>query len=85
MSTGVISSKRFLPTGEGWCGCDAKTSIGSFFLPGHDRTAESAVISVGYGGVLMFLVRHGSGSGGKNPICEVDEWGSKGQRGGEAR
>ena len=42
----MASTKRLLPTGECWCGCGAETAIGSFFLPGHDKTAESAVISV---------------------------------------
>ena len=42
----TASTKRLLPTGECWCGCGAKTAIGSFFLPGHDKTTESAVISV---------------------------------------
>ena len=45
----MASTKRLLPTGECWCGCGAETAIGSFFLPGHDKTAESAVISVEYG------------------------------------
>ena len=52
----MASTKRLLPTGECWCGCGAETAIGSFFLPGHDKTAESAVISVEYGGVPGFLV-----------------------------
>ena len=47
----MASTKRLLPTGECWCGCGVETAIGSFFLPGHDKTAESAVISVEYGGV----------------------------------
>ena len=42
----MASTKRLLPTGECWCGCGAETAIGSFFLPGHGKTAESAVISV---------------------------------------
>ena len=60
------------------CGCGAETSIGSFFLPGHDKTAESAVISMEYGEVPRFLVRHGYGPGGNNPAREVDKWRSKG-------
>ena len=42
----MASNDRLLPTGECWCGCGSDTAIGSFFLPGHDKTAESAVISV---------------------------------------
>ena len=80
----MASTKRLLPTGECWCGCGAETAIGSFFLPGHDKTAESAVISVEYGGVPGFLVHHGYGPGGKNALREVDRWRSKGKRKGEA-
>ena len=50
-----------VPTGECWCGCGAETMSGSFFPPGHDKTAESAVISVEYDGVPEFLVQHGYG------------------------
>ena len=81
----MISTKRLLPTGECWCGCGAETAIGSFFLPGHDKTAESAVISVEYGGVPSFLVHHGYGPGGKNALREVDRWRSKGKRVGEGQ
>ena len=42
----MAEPKRLLPTGECWCGCGAETAIGSFFLSGHDKAAESAVISV---------------------------------------
>ena len=77
----MASSKRLLPTGECWCGCGAETSIGSFFLPGHDKAAESAVISLEYGGVPSFLVRHGYGPGGKNAKHEMDERRSKGKSG----
>ena len=37
-----------------------------------------------YGGVPGFLVKHGYGPGGKNALCEVDRWRSKGKRRGEA-
>ena len=80
----MATSGRLLPTGECWCGCGAETSIGSFFLPGHDKTAESAVISVEYGGVPKFLVQHGYGPGGKNAILEVDKWRSNGRPRSEA-
>ncbi len=81
----MASSKRLLPTGECWCGCGAETAIGSFFLPGHDKTAESAVISVEYGGVPRFLVQHGYGPEGKNPKQEMTKWRSAGKRGGKSR
>ena len=55
----MASTKCLLPTGECWCGRGAETAVGSLFRPGHDKTAESAVISVEYGGVHGFLVHHG--------------------------
>ena len=67
----MAEPKRLLPTGECWCGCGAETAIGSFFLSGHDKAAESAVISVEYGGVPRFLVQHGYGPGGKNARREI--------------
>ena len=70
----MASTQRLLPTGQCWCGCQGETGIGSFFLPGHDKVAESAVISVEYGGVPRFLVQHGYGPGGKNPKREVELW-----------
>ena len=76
----MVLPERLLPTGECWCGCGAETAIGSFFLPGHDKTAESAVIAVEYGGVPEFLNRHGYGPGGKNAIHQVAEWRAKGNR-----
>lgn len=57
---------RLLPTGECWCGCQGATSEGRFFLPGHDRVAESAVINITYGSVADFLLKHGFGPGDKN-------------------
>jgi hypothetical protein len=62
---------RILPTGKCWCGCGADVPIGSFFLSGHDRRAESAVIAVEYGGVVEFLAAHGYVPDGKNPIKEL--------------
>jgi hypothetical protein len=71
---GIITRKvkkmgeRILPTGKCWCGCGADVPRGSFFLSGHDRRAESAVITVEYGGVVEFLAAQGYIPGGKNPI-----------------
>ena len=76
----MVSTNRLIPTGDCWCGCGTATGIGSFFLPGHDKTAESAVISVEYGGVPEFLAHHGYGPDGKNPKREVAEWRAKGNR-----
>ena len=67
-------SKRILPTGECWCGCGGETARGSFFLPGHDKVAESAVILAEFGGVPEFLAEQGYGPGGKNPRKTLEEW-----------
>ena len=85
----MASGKRRLPTGERWRGCGAATAIGSCFLPGHDRAAETAVISVEYGGVPRFLVQllvqNGYGPQGRNPQQETAGWRSAGKRGSKAR
>lgn len=75
-------AQRLLPTGSCWCGCGGETGIGSFFLAGHDKTAESAVILVEYGGVPEFLVHHGygPGDGQKNPRQTLEAWRSSGGR-----
>jgi hypothetical protein len=65
---------RLLPTGKCWCGCGHDVARGSFFLPGHDKKAEAAVILVEYGGVPEFLTKHGFGPGGKNPQKALEEW-----------
>ena len=77
----MTSTKRLLPAGECRCGRGAEAAIGAFFPPGHDRTAQSAVISVGYG----FLVQHGYGSGGKNAESEAERRLSEGKRGDKTR
>lgn len=55
-----------IPTGECWCGCGESTGIGAFFVPGHDKRAESAIVKVEYGTVPDLLDRHGYGPGKKN-------------------
>jgi hypothetical protein len=54
------------PTGECWCGCGQRTSRGAFFLSGHDKRAEAAVVKVRYGTIPDFMVKHGFGPGGAN-------------------
>jgi hypothetical protein len=65
---------RLLPTGQCWCGCGQDVARGSFFLPGHDKKAESAIIIVEYGGVPEFLAEHGYAPGGKNPLVALEKW-----------
>jgi hypothetical protein len=57
-----------LPTGECWCGCGESTSEGNFFLPGHDKVAESAVINIEYGSVASFLLEHDYGPAGRTRV-----------------
>jgi hypothetical protein len=72
---------RLLPTGECWCGCGGEMrERGNFFLPGHDKIAESAVILVKYGSVPEFLVKKGFGPGGRNPRAELERWRRAGGR-----
>jgi len=64
-------SERILPTGKCFCGCGADVPRGSFFLSGHDRIAETAVVLVEYGSVVEFLAAHGYVPNGKNPSKEL--------------
>lgn len=57
---------KLMPTGDCWCGCGESTAIGAFFVPGHDKRAEAAIVKVEYGSVPDLLDRHGYGPGGKN-------------------
>lgn len=66
--------QRLLPTGECWCGCGGETARGSFFLSGHDKVAQAAVLLVEYGGVPEFLAKHGYSPQGKNPSTELAAW-----------
>jgi len=75
-----MEGNRLIPTGNCWCGCRKETGIGSFFLSGHDKIAESAVILVEYGGVPQFLQARGYGPGGKNPVKELERWRKKSGR-----
>ncbi len=67
-------SERPRPSQICWCGCGSKTARGSFFLPGHDRAAEAAVIKVVYGGIPQFLLEHGYSPAAKNPRKALAEW-----------
>ncbi|MCG3041044.1 hypothetical protein ACLIYM_06940 [Streptomyces fenghuangensis] len=52
------------PTGACWCGCGTPVGTGSFFAPGHDKTAEAALLAARYGGsVARLLHHHGFDSG----------------------
>jgi len=74
-------AQRLLPTGECWCGCNQETGVGSFFLPGHDKFAESGVILMKFGGVPELLVHHGYGPGDRNLRQDFENWKKEGGRG----
>jgi hypothetical protein len=69
------------PTGQCWCGCGETAKRGAFFMPGHDKRAEAAVVKVEYGSVPDLLDKHGYGPGGtKNASEELRKYQ---QNGGE--
>jgi hypothetical protein len=70
--------EKLMPTGECWCGCGGETSVGAFFLTGHDKVAEAAVVKVNYGSVPNLLIEHGYGPGGKNASKELDAFRKRG-------
>ena len=47
------------PTGLCWCGCGGKTNAGKYFIPGHDRKAEAALVKMKYGNIAGMLAHHG--------------------------
>lgn len=70
MPTSKSQTTRLFPTGECWCGCgNATASVGAFFIHGHDRRAEAAVILKEYGSIPLFMREHGYGPGGKNALA----------------
>ena len=69
----MATRQRLIPTGKCWCGCEGEPKLGSFFLAGHDRVAESAVIKLEFGSVPEFLVHYGYGPGGRNPKQELED------------
>ncbi len=55
---------RLIPTGKCWCGCEQDTGRGAFFVQGHDKRAEAALVAIDYhGSVAELLHRHGYGPG----------------------
>ncbi len=53
---------RLLPTGTCWCGCEKPTGLGKFFVPGHDKAAEAALMALKWNAsVPEFLHAHGYG------------------------
>lgn len=56
-----------------WCGCGSEPKGGAFFLPGHERAAEGAVVTLVYGSVPKFLAEHGFGPDARSAIKELAE------------
>jgi hypothetical protein len=55
--------ERLLPTGICWCGCDQETvGLGAYFLQGHDKIAEAALLAAEYDrSVARLLAEHDYG------------------------
>ncbi|MGE0597931.1 MAG: hypothetical protein AB7J35_12310 [Dehalococcoidia bacterium] len=64
-------TEELQPGGQCWCGCGSGTKPGAFFLPGHDRAAEAAVVTLLYGGIPQFLKAHGFGPDARSAIKEL--------------
>ena len=62
-----------IATGLCWCGCGNEPKSGAFFLPGHDRAAEAAVVTLIYGSIPRFLAEHGFGPDARSAIKELAE------------
>lgn len=73
-----VDSETPSPTGECWCGCGEETSAEAYFVPGHDRRAEAAIVKVEYGNVPSLLAAHGYGPGGKNASRELEDFRKRG-------
>jgi hypothetical protein len=63
-----------IPTGACWCGCGEPAARGAFFVAGHDKRAEAAIVKVEYGSVPDLLVKHGYGPGGKKAADELRKY-----------
>lgn len=50
---------RLIPTGYCWCGCGGETTLGSFFLSGHDKRAQAALLALSRGSVAALLWARG--------------------------
>lgn len=56
------NTNREVPTGICWCGCRKEAGIGRFFIQGHDKISEAALITVDYdGSIPRLLAKHGYG------------------------
>lgn len=67
-------AQRIMPTGECFCGCNNVTSIGSYFVAGHDRKAEAWLTEMRHKNSVGRLVKLGYGPGGKNLFRTYKEW-----------
>ena len=55
-----------LPQGVCYCGCGTPVGPSRFFVPTHDRIAESALVAAEYGNIPNMIKVNGYGPGGKN-------------------
>ncbi|GAB3660802.1 hypothetical protein [Glycomyces tarimensis] len=74
-----MTRSRLLPTGTCWCGCGLDTGIGSFWVRGHDKIAEGALIAARYeNSVAQMLKDHGYGPDAsvRAAAVEAGYWGT---------
>ncbi|MEU2878328.1 hypothetical protein ACWEL8_01760 [Streptomyces sp. NPDC004690] len=63
------------PTGRCWCGCGQETGAGAYFRPGHDKTAEAAVLATRYGNSVVRLLAHHGFSPEASVVAEATDRG----------
>lgn len=72
-----MTTKRLIPTGTCWCGCQAETKIGSFFLQGHDKIATAALTAARYDNSIPALLDHhgyGPDNSVRDAAVETGQW-----------
>lgn len=67
------STRRGLkPEGVCWCGCGESTTLGKFWIPGHDAKALRAIIDRDFGDTVDFLDALDYGPGKRSAM--TGEW-----------
>ena len=65
------------PEGVCWCGCAKETTLGKYWLPGHDSLAVKAVMEREFGDRVDFLDALGYGPGRRNAMTGEQEGGDR--------
>src|SRR6266540_2811186 len=66
----MTRADRIIPTGTCWCGCERETALGAFFVQGHDKIAEAAVLDLHFGGSVAQLLQDNGYHPG-NPVIKA--------------